>query len=48
LAFEAGLLQYIKTQQAALVAEVMEKRELDAEAEKTLAATIAEFKKSWA
>jgi len=47
LAFEAGLLQYIKTQQAALVADVQERRELDADAEKTLAATIAEFKKSW-
>jgi F-type H+-transporting ATPase subunit alpha len=48
LAFEAGLLQYIKTQQAGLVADVLEKRELDAEAERTLATTIADFKKSWA
>ncbi|MDR2259409.1 MAG: F0F1 ATP synthase subunit alpha [Azoarcus sp.] len=48
LAFEAGLLQYIKTQQAALVSDILEKRELDADAEKTLAAAIAEFKKSWA
>ncbi|MCL1825662.1 MAG: F0F1 ATP synthase subunit alpha [Betaproteobacteria bacterium] len=47
LAFEAGLLQYIKTQKPELVAGVMEKRELDDDAEKTLAATIAEFKKSW-
>jgi F-type H+-transporting ATPase subunit alpha len=47
LAFEAGLLQYIKTQKPDLVAGVMEKRELDDDAEKTLAATIAEFKKSW-
>ncbi|MCL2876361.1 MAG: F0F1 ATP synthase subunit alpha [Betaproteobacteria bacterium] len=47
LVFEADLLQYIKTQQAALVADVMEKRDLDADAEKILAATIAEFKKSW-
>jgi F-type H+-transporting ATPase subunit alpha len=47
-AFEAGLLQYIKNQQAALVATILEKRELDAEGEKTLAAAIAEFKKSWA
>ncbi|MDR2031446.1 MAG: F0F1 ATP synthase subunit alpha [Azoarcus sp.] len=48
LAFEAGLLQYIKTQHAPLVSGILEKRELDAEAEKTLAAAIAEFKKSWA
>ncbi|MDR0633909.1 MAG: F0F1 ATP synthase subunit alpha [Azoarcus sp.] len=48
LAFEAGLLQYIKTQHAALISGILEKRELDADAEKTLAAAIAEFKKSWA
>ncbi|MDR1227567.1 MAG: F0F1 ATP synthase subunit alpha [Azoarcus sp.] len=48
LAFEAGLLQYIKTQHAALVSGILEKRELDADAEQTLAAAIAEFKKSWA
>ncbi|MDR2208288.1 MAG: F0F1 ATP synthase subunit alpha [Azoarcus sp.] len=48
LAFEAGLLQYIKTQQPKLVEGVLEKCELDADAEKTLADTIAEFKKSWA
>ncbi|MCL2162529.1 MAG: F0F1 ATP synthase subunit alpha [Betaproteobacteria bacterium] len=47
LAFEAGLLQYIKTQQEGLVKDVMEKCDLDAEAEKILAATIVEFKKSW-
>ena len=47
LAFEADLLQYIKTQRAELVADVLEKRDLDAEAEKILAATIVEFKKSW-
>ena len=48
LAFEAAMLQYIKTQQPGLVTDIMEKCDLDAEAEKTLAATIAEFKKSWA
>jgi F-type H+-transporting ATPase subunit alpha len=48
LAFEAALLQTIKTQQAALVSSILEKRELDADGEKTLAAAIAEFKKSWA
>ncbi|MDR2880662.1 MAG: F0F1 ATP synthase subunit alpha, partial [Azoarcus sp.] len=47
LAFEAGLLQYIKVQKPDLVTSVMEKRELDDDAEKTLADTIAEFKKSW-
>ena len=48
LAFETSLLQYIKTQRPELVAGILEKRELDADAEKTLAAAIAEFKKSWA
>jgi F-type H+-transporting ATPase subunit alpha len=48
LNFESDLLQYIKLQKADLVAGILEKRELDAEGEKTLAATIAEFKKSWA
>ncbi|MDR2690214.1 MAG: F0F1 ATP synthase subunit alpha [Azoarcus sp.] len=48
LGFETALLQYIKTQQAALISSILEKRELDADAEKTLATTIAEFKKSWA
>jgi F-type H+-transporting ATPase subunit alpha len=47
LAFEASLLQYIKTQKPELVASVLEKSELDADAEKTLADTIAEFKKGW-
>jgi F-type H+-transporting ATPase subunit alpha len=47
LAFEAGLLQHIKTQKPELVASVMEKRDLDADAEKTLTDTIVEFKKSW-
>ncbi|MDR2924900.1 MAG: F0F1 ATP synthase subunit alpha [Azoarcus sp.] len=48
LAFEAGLLQYIKTQKPEFVADVLEKRELDADGEKTLADVIAEFKKIWA
>ncbi len=48
LAFEAGLLQYVKTKQADLVSKIMDKAELDGDGEKTLAATIAEFKKSWA
>ncbi len=48
LPFEAALLQFVKTQNAALVASILDKKELDAEGEKTLAAAIAEFKKSWA
>ncbi|NMG47709.1 F0F1 ATP synthase subunit alpha [Azoarcus communis] len=48
LAFEAAMLQAVKTKQAALVSTILDKKELDAEGEKALAAAIAEFKKSWA
>ncbi len=48
LPFEAALLQFVKTKQADLVSSILSKKELDADGEKTLAATIAEFKKSWA
>ena len=48
LPFEAALLQFVKTKQAGLVSSILDKKELDAEGEKTLAATVAEFKKSWA
>ena len=48
LPFEAAMLQFVKTKQAGLVSSILSKKELDAEGEKTLAATIAEFKKSWA
>ena len=48
LPFEAAMLQYVKTKQADLVSSILDKKELDADGEKTLAATIAEFKKSWA
>ncbi|WP_068636710.1 F0F1 ATP synthase subunit alpha [Thauera butanivorans] len=48
LPFEAALLQFVKTKQADLVSSILSKKELDAEGEKTLAAAIAEFKKSWA
>jgi len=48
LAFEAALLQFVKTKQADLVSSILSKKELDADGEKTLAAAIAEFKKSWA
>ncbi len=48
LPFEAALLQFVKTKQSALMTTILDKKELDAEGEKTLAAVIAEFKKSWA
>ncbi|MFP5402788.1 MAG: F0F1 ATP synthase subunit alpha [Gammaproteobacteria bacterium] len=48
LAFEAALLQFVKTKQADLVSSILSKKELDADGEKSLAAAIAEFKKSWA
>ncbi len=48
LPFEAAMLQFVKTKQADLVSSILSKKELDADGEKTLAATIAEFKKSWA
>ena len=48
LAFESAMIQFVKTKQAALVSSILSKKELDAEGEKSLAAAIAEFKKSWA
>ena len=48
LPFEAAMLQFVKTKQPALISAILDKKELDAEGEKTLAAVIAEFKKSWA
>ncbi|EPZ14501.1 F0F1 ATP synthase subunit alpha [Thauera terpenica 58Eu] len=48
LPFEAAMLQFVKTKQPALMSAILDKKELDAEGEKTLAAVIAEFKKSWA
>ena len=48
LPFEAAMLQFVKTKKADLVSSILSKKELDADGEKTLAATIAEFKKSWA
>ncbi len=48
LPFESAMLQFVKTKQADLVSSILSKKELDADGEKTLAATIAEFKKSWA
>ncbi|MBC9073186.1 F0F1 ATP synthase subunit alpha [Thauera sp. CAU 1555] len=48
LAFEAALLQHVKSKNADLVSSILSKKELDADGEKALAAAIAEFKKSWA
>ncbi|MEY3200874.1 MAG: hypothetical protein RIR70_424 [Pseudomonadota bacterium] len=48
LAFEAALHHYLRQKNADLMAKVDATRELDAEGEKQLAASIAEFKKSWA
>ena len=48
LAFEAAMIQFVKTKQSALVSSILSKKELDADGEKALAAAIAEFKKSWA
>ncbi|MBI3897575.1 MAG: F0F1 ATP synthase subunit alpha [Gammaproteobacteria bacterium] len=48
LAFESGLLQYVKTKYAKLVEQIETKKDLDADGEKQLEAAITEFKKSWA
>jgi F-type H+-transporting ATPase subunit alpha len=47
LAFESGLQQFVKTKNPELVSKILATKELDAEGEKVLVATIAEFKKSW-
>ena len=47
LAFEGALLAHVKTKNADLVSSIMDKKELDADGEKALAASIAEFKKTW-
>jgi len=47
LAFEHALIQEINTKHAALMQRILDKRELDADGEKELAAAIVEFKKSW-
>ena len=48
LPFEAALHQYVKTKNADLIDKIMSSSDLDADAEKVLAASIADFKKSWA
>jgi len=47
LAFESALQQHVKSTKPDLVKKILEAKELDAEGEKTLAAAIADFKKSW-
>jgi F-type H+-transporting ATPase subunit alpha len=47
LACEHAMQQYVKTKSGDLVDKILTTKELDAEAEKQLAAAIQEFKKSW-
>ena len=47
LAFESAVQQHVKSAKPELFSKIMETRELDAEGEKQLAASIVEFKKSW-
>jgi F-type H+-transporting ATPase subunit alpha len=48
LAFESGLLQYVKQKNPKLVEAIESKKDLDADGEKQLEAVVQEFKKSWA
>ncbi|TVO59060.1 MULTISPECIES: F0F1 ATP synthase subunit alpha [Denitromonas] len=48
LAFEAALHQFIKTKYSALLEKIASTLNLDGDDEKTLAAAVDEFKKSWA
>ncbi|HPR07302.1 MAG TPA: F0F1 ATP synthase subunit alpha, partial [Denitromonas sp.] len=48
LAFEAALHQFIKTKYSALLEKIASTLNLDGDDEKTLAAAVTEFKKSWA
>jgi F-type H+-transporting ATPase subunit alpha len=48
LSFEAGLHNYLKTSQAALLAKIEETKQLDKDGEATLSAAVADFKKSGA
>ncbi|MBV2234465.1 MAG: F0F1 ATP synthase subunit alpha [Sterolibacterium sp.] len=48
LAFEAALLSYLKQNQAALMDKIETTQNLDDDADKALAAAIADFKKTWA
>jgi len=48
LAFEAALHQYVKSSNAALIEKIESSKDLDADGEKQLSASIEAFKKSWA
>ena len=48
LAFEAGLMGYLKQSHAAVLNKIETSKDLDGETEKALAAAIASFKKTWA
>jgi F-type H+-transporting ATPase subunit alpha len=48
LAFESGLLSYLKDKHAALMAKVEDTKALDKDAEAELTAAVAAFKKSFA
>ncbi len=47
LKFEHGLIDHVKSKHAPLISRILDKRDLDADGEKELAAAIDEFKKSW-
>ena len=47
LKFEHGLIDHVKSKHSALISRILDKRELDADGEKELAAAVQEFKKSW-
>ena len=48
LAFEAGLMGYLKQSHAAVLNKIETSKDLDGDTEKALAAAIASFKKTWA
>jgi F-type H+-transporting ATPase subunit alpha len=48
LAFESGLMGYLKQSHAAVLNKIETSKELDGETEKALAAAIVAFKKTWA
>ncbi|MBP9218657.1 MAG: F0F1 ATP synthase subunit alpha [Sterolibacterium sp.] len=48
LAFEAGLMGYLKQSHAAVLDKIETSKDLDGDTEKALAAAIASFKKTWA
>jgi F-type H+-transporting ATPase subunit alpha len=47
LACEHALIQHVRGKHEALIAKILDKRELDADAEKELAGAIEAFKKTW-